>query len=174
MIRMMTVLLLCAACWLDQQACAVEPSKPPELEVLRKFVGTWDCKVVMKPAVWTPKEMQEESVEVNEMALDGWFLHGSSKTKDGRTRAILLNTYDLVQKTFRIWRFAPGGSCKELTGEWNETTSTLTIVSDLGHGITSTATFHFIDEDHRECHVVAKDSDGKVYLDIQGTVVRRK
>ena len=29
------------------------PPKPPELKVLQKFVGTWDCEVVMKPAVWT-------------------------------------------------------------------------------------------------------------------------
>jgi hypothetical protein len=169
-----TVVLLFAACCVGQQAWPAEPPKPPELEVLRKFVGTWDCKVVMKPAVWTPKEMREKAVEVNETVLDGWFLHGSSKTKDGKTRAILMNTYDPVQKKFRIWRFTPGGSCEELTGKWNETTSTLTIAADLGHGITSTATFHLIDKDHREYRVVAKDSDGKVYLDIQGTVVRRK
>jgi hypothetical protein len=172
--RMTAVLLLFATSCLDQQAWPAEPSKPPELEVLRQFVGVWECKVVMNPAVWTPKEVREEAVEVNDMALAGWFLRGSSKTKDGKTRAMLMNTYDPVQKKFRIWRFTPGGSCEELTGEWNETTSTLTIVSDLGHGITSTAAFHLIDKDHREYRVVAKDSDGKVYLDIQGTVVRRK
>lgn len=151
-----------------------QPPKPPELEVLKRFVGTWDSKVVMKPAVWTPKEVQLEAIEVNEMTLDGWFLHGASKTSDGKTHAILMSTYDPAKKKFRIWRFTPGRACEELTAEWNETTSTLTIVSDLGHGITSTAAFHLIDKDHREYHVVAKDSDGKVYLDYQGTVARRK
>jgi hypothetical protein len=169
-----TVVLLFVACWLGQQAWSAEPSKPSELEVLRKFVGTWDCDVVMKPAVWTPKEVREKAVEVNTMTLDGWFLHGTSKTADGKTLAILMNTYDPVQQKFRIWRFAAGGSCEELSGKWNATTNTLTIMTDLGHGITSTATFHLIDKDHRNYRVVAKDSDGKVYLDIQGTVVRRK
>lgn len=151
-----------------------QPPKPPELKVLERFVGTWDGDVVMKPAVWTPKEVREKTVEVNELVMDGWFLQGSSKTRDGKTHAILMNTFDPVQKTFRIWRFVPGGSCKELSGKWDEATSTLTITSELGNGITSKAAFHLIDKDHREYHVVAKDGDGKVYLDMHGTVTRRK
>lgn len=150
------------------------PSKPPELKVLERFVGTWDCDAVMKPAVWTPEEVREKSVEVNELVLDGWFLHGSSKTQDGKTRATLMNTYDPVQKKFRVWRFAPGGSCTELTGRWDEATSTLTVTTDLGNGITSKEAFHLIDKDRREYHVVAKDGDDKVYLDIHATVTRRK
>ena len=59
--------------------------KPPELKVLEKFVGTWDCEIVTKPALWTPKESRMKAVEVNEMALDGWFLHGCSKTPDRKT-----------------------------------------------------------------------------------------
>ena len=149
-------------------------SKPPELKVLERFVGTWDCDAAMKPAVWTPKELREKTVEVNELVMDGWFLKGSSKTQDGKTTAILMNTFDPVQKKFRIWRFAPGGSCEELTGRWDEATSTLTITTDLGNGVTSKAAFHLIDKDHREYHVVAKDGDGKVYLDVHGTLTRRK
>ena len=150
------------------------PPKPPELNVLERFVGTWDCEVVMKPAVWTPEEKREKAVEVNELALDGWFLHGSSKTRDGRTNAILMNTYDPVQKKYRLWRFTPGGSCEELNGQWDEATTTLAITTNLSNGVTSKATFHVIDKDRREYHVLAKDGDGKVYLDIQGTVTRRK
>jgi hypothetical protein len=150
------------------------PSKPPELKVLERFVGAWDCEVVMKPAEWTPKEAREKSVEVNELVMGGWFLQGSSKTRNGEPRAILMNTYDPVQKKFRIWQFTPGGFCKEFTGQWNEATSTLTVTTDFGKGITCKAAFHFIDKDHREYHVAAKDGDGKVYLDIHGTVTRRK
>ncbi len=150
------------------------PPKPPELKVLERFVGTWDCTVVIKPAVWTPKEKREKSVEVNEMTLDGWFLHGTSKTTDDKTNASLMNTFDPVKKEYRIWRFTRGGSCKEMTGQWDEATTTLTITTDLGQGITQKANFHLIDTDHREYHVVAKDGDGKVYLDVRGTVTRRK
>jgi len=167
-------MLLLVACCLGQTASSAEPAKPAELKVLERFVGTWDCEIVIKPAIWTPEEKREKAVEVNEMSLDGWFLHGSSKTTTGKTNAILMNTYDTAQKKYRIWRFAPGGSCEELTGQWDEATSTLNITTDLGNGITSKAGFHLIDKDHREYHIVAKDSDGKVYMDIQRTVTRRK
>ena len=172
--RIRAIALLLAVSCLGQQAPAAEPTKPPELKVLERFVGTWDCEVVLKPAKWMREEKREKSVEVNEMSLDGWFLHGSSKTMDGKTNAILMNTYDPVQKNYRIWRFMSGGSCEEMRGQWDEATSTLTITTDLGHGITQKAAFHLIDKDRREYHVVAKDGDGKVYLDLHGTVTRRK
>jgi hypothetical protein len=148
--------------------------RPPELKVLERFVGTWDCEVVIKPAVWTPTEKREKSVEVNEMSLDGWFLHGSGKTTVGKTNAILMNTYDPAQKNYRLWRFTSGGSCEEMRGEWDEAASTLTITTDLGHGITQRAAFHLIDKDRREYDILAKDGDGKVYLEVHGTVTRRK
>ena len=150
------------------------PSKPQELKVLEKFVGTWDCDVVVKSAVWTPKEVRDKTVEVNEMVLDGWFLQGTSKTRDGKVNALLMNSYDPIRKRFRVWRFTPGGLCEEMVGRWDEPTATLTITNDLGNGITSTATFHLIDKDHREYHVTARDTDGKVYLDVHGTLTGRK
>jgi hypothetical protein len=149
------------------------PPMPPELKVLEKFVGTWDCEIVTKPAVWTPKEERQRAVEVNEMALDGWFLHGCSKTQDGKTLAVLMNTYDPAKKEYRTWRFV-GKGCEELIGQWDESTSTMTITTDHGYGITTKAAFHVIDQDHREYRIAAKDGDGKVYLDIQATVTRRK
>jgi hypothetical protein len=165
--------LFVAICCLGQQAWAADSPKPPELNVLEKFVGVWDCEIITKPAVWTPDEKREKAVEVNEMALDGWFLHGCSKTRDGKTIAILMNTYDPTQKKYRIWRFV-GHGCEELTGSWDEKTNTLTITADAGHGITTKAAFRIIDQDHREYRVVAKDGDGKVYMDIEGKVTRRK
>ncbi len=116
--------------------------------------------MVIKPAVWTPTQKREKSVEVNEMSLDGWFLHGSSKTTAGKTNAILMNTYDPAQKNYHIWRSMSGGCCEQMRGEWDEVASTLTITTDLGHGITQKAVFHLIDKDRREYDIVAKDIDG--------------
>jgi hypothetical protein len=151
-----------------------EQNKPPELAVLGRFVGTWDGEVVTKPAVWTPKEVRENIVEVHEMVLDGWYLQGRAMTPEGEMRAILMSTYDPIKRTYRIWRFSPGGLGEELTGQWDEATATLTIPTDLGNKINSATTFHLIDKDHHDFHTLAKDSDGKVYLDIQGTLARRK
>lgn len=167
-----TVALLVVGC-LRHHALAADPPKPPELKVLEKFVGTWDCEIITKPAVWTPEEKGEKAVEVNEMGMDGWFLHGCSKATDGKTLAILMNTYDPVRKKYHFWRFA-GRGCEELDGQWDETANTLTIATDHGNGVVTKAAFHVIDKDHREYDVTAKDGDGKVYLDIHGAVTRRK
>jgi hypothetical protein len=48
------------------------------------------------------------------------------------------------------------------------------LASKRNGGITLKATFHFIDADHREYHVIAKDDEGRVYLDIEGKVTPRK
>lgn len=171
--RVVTAAVLFVVGSFGHHALATEPPKPPELKVLEKFVGTWDCEIVTKPAVWTPTERRDKAVEVNEMALDGWFLHGCSKTPDGKTLAILMNTYDPVRKKYHFWRFA-GRGCEELDGQWDEATSTLTITTDHGNSVVTKAAFRVIDKDHREYDVTAKDGDGKVYLDIHGTVTRRK
>jgi hypothetical protein len=168
------ILVLLAFLCPGHKALPAEPAKPAELKVLERFVGAWDCEVVMRPALWTPKEVREKSVEINEMALDGWFLQGLSTTRNGTTNAILMNTYDSTEKKYRVWRFLPGGSCEELSGQWDEATSTMTITTDLGQGITQTAAFHLIGKDHREYQVTAKDSEGRVYLDVHGKVTRRK
>jgi translation initiation factor 1 len=34
--------------------------------------------------------------------------------------------------------------------------------------------FHVVDADHREYDISVKDGDGKIYMDIHGTVTRRK
>lgn len=151
-----------------------EGPKLPGLKVLEKFVGTWDCDVVTKPAIWTPKEQREKTVEINELVLDGWFLQGCSKTRDGKTQAMLMNSYDPVMRQYRIWKFVPGGACEELIGQWDEATATLTIATTAGDGVTTKAAFHVIDKDHREYNVTAKDADGKTYLDIHGTVTFRR
>jgi hypothetical protein len=167
------VSLLIVGC-LGPWSSAAEPPKPPELKVLEKFVGTWDSESVSKPAAWTPKEVREKSMEVNEMALDGWYLQGSSRTPEGKVLAIVMNSYDPPEKTYRIWRFLPVGRNDQWTGQWDEATSTLTIKTDIGHGMTATGAIHFTDQDHHELHFLVKDSEGKVYVDSLSTVVRRK
>ena len=58
-------------------------------------------------------------------------------------------------------------------GEARMSAVTLTITTDHGSGITTQAAFHVIDKDHREYNVTAKDGDGKIYLDIHGTVMQK-
>ena len=150
------------------------PKPPPELKVLERFVGTWEYDTLTKASIWNPQEKREQGVEVNEMALDGWYLRGSYRPADAKPNVMHINTYDPKKKTYRTWRHYTGGTSQEWTGQWDEASSTMTLTEDLGDGITLTAVFHIIDNDRREYRVTAKDRDGKVYIDAEGTITRRK
>lgn len=150
------------------------PPKPPELKVLERFVGTWDAESVSKPAVWTPKEVREKYVEVREMILDGWFVESKARAADGKTDSgIWMMTYDLARREYREWLFLTGGFSIQWSGQWDEATKTFSFTGDAGNGITSKLTVQFMDKDHIEFRIVAKDNDGKVYQDIKGKLTRR-
>jgi hypothetical protein len=59
------------------------------------------------------------------------------------------------------------------SGQWDEATKTLSFTGDAGNGVTSKGTTHFIDKDHYEFRLIAKDSDGKVYQDMKTMLTRR-
>ena len=150
------------------------PAKPPEMEVFGRFIGTWDCEVISKLAVWTPKEVREKTMEVNEWVMDGWFMHGTGKSAKGEIRTVVMNTYDPAAKLYRFWQFLLGGRCSESIGKWDEATKTLTLTTGLDGGITMKGLFHIIDQNHRQYDIVAQDAEDKVYLNVHGEVSRRK
>ena len=150
------------------------PAKPPELKVLEKFVGTWDAESVSKPAVWTRQEVRAKYVEVRELVLDGWFVESKGRAADGKVDSTSwMMTYDLARREYREWLFVTGGFSIQWSGQWDEATKTFSFTGDAGHGITSKLTAHFIDKDHIEFRIIATDSDGKVYQDMNGRLTRR-
>ena len=148
-------------------------TRSPELKVLSRFVGTWDAESVSKPAAWTPQELRETSIEVDEWVLDGWFVQGTTKGRGGKANAISMITYDPMRKEYHFSHFSTGGFVSQWSGQWDEANQTFSLRGDAAKGITSTGTVHFIDRDRREFHLIAKDRDGKVYYDVQGTSTRR-
>jgi hypothetical protein len=169
--RLIAVFGLCAVVGAAVAFGGEGPPKPPELKVLDRFVGTWDAESVSRPAVWTPKEVRVKYVEVRELILDGWFVESKGRSADGKS--LWMMTYDRAKKEYRHWIFVTGGFSFEWSGQWDEATETFSFTGDAGNGITSKLTTHFIDNDHIEFRIIAKDNDGKVYQDMKGTLTRR-
>jgi hypothetical protein len=48
--------------------------KPSELRVLEGFVGTWDTKMTIKPALWTPRERRVTGTTTNKWILGRRFI----------------------------------------------------------------------------------------------------
>lgn len=145
------------------------PPKPPELKVLERFVGTWDAEMISKPAAWTPKEVKTTGTNKYEWVLDGRFLQDTEQNGDG-SEVFGLWTFDATAKIYRGWFFGSEGNVVEWKGQWDEG---LRMEADLGNGVVLTGVNRFPDKDTYEWTLVAKDKDGKVYLDVKDTHRRR-
>ncbi len=166
---LLTVLsVVCVAAF----SSAAEPtaSKPPELKVLERLVGTWDSESVSRVAEWTPVEAHAKGVLTRDWVLDGRFVQEKAKQSDGD--AIVMFSFDVERKAYRWWLFNAHGHAMETQGQWDETTKTFTFTSDVS-GLTNTSTIRFINEDSHKWTAVVKDAKGKVFYDGEGKCTRR-
>jgi hypothetical protein len=168
--------LLCSlGCNGEDKKSAEEPAKPPELKALGRLIGTWKDEATYKVAEWTPKKRTETLVYRDEWTLNGRFLQSRGREEgDGKAEDLQLMTFDPEKKVFRRWYFDSDGATNESTGKWDGKTNSFTWTGDLGDGITAVSVWTLADEDTVVWSRIAKDKDGKVYLDIEGKAVRRK
>ena len=166
------LILIAVSLALPHEGAGQSPPKPPELKVLERYIGTWKYEFVSKAAEWNPKEFRYSGTTTNTWILDGHFQQHKSKHDTGEEGVDIL-TYDVRTKTYRMWSFDSAGFSNEFTGVWDENSKTLTSKCDIGDGIVIVLTMRFIDQDHRELKSVAKDGNGKVYIDIQGKLTRQ-
>ena len=86
-----------------------------------------------------------------------------------------LMTYDPQRKEYRQWYFDKHNLAPQAyRGKWDEATQTLTFTGILADGIRSTVQQKFSDKDTFTWTLLAKDQTGKVVLDMEGKVVRKK
>jgi hypothetical protein len=149
------------------------PPKPPELKVLDRYLGTWDTETVNKVAEWNPKEMRIAARFTNEWVLDGRFMQMKGKSSTG-VESLQMRTYDPQEKRYRAWVFDSKGTAATSRGTWDEETKTLTWKGDLGDGITATNSVRFVGTDAIEWRLVARNDEGKVFMDMEGKFRRRK
>lgn len=150
---------------------ATEPAKsrPPELKVFERLVGTWNSDSVSRVAEWTPAEARAKGVLTREWVLDGQFLQEKGKHSNGDS--IVMFSFDVKKKMYHSWFFYSNGNTTETYGQWDERTQTLTFTSDL-NGLKNTSTIKIIDEDTHQWTAVVKDAQGKVFYDGEGKCTR--
>lgn len=152
---------------------AAEPakSKPPELRLLERLVGNWNSESVSRVAEWTPVEARTKGILTREWVLDGRFLQENAKLSNGDF--IVMYSFDVEKKKYRLWLFHSEGITTETQGQWDESTQTFTFTSDL-NGLKHTSTIKFIDEDTHNSAAVVKDTQGKVLWNAECKYTRRK
>lgn len=123
-----------------------------------------------KPTEQHPNETKMTGLTTNEWVLEKRFLQSKSCRQPGRQEFLQLWTYAPIKNGYRSWFFNSQGHAAEWSDQWDEGSKTFSGKSGTG----SVRKGHFIDKDTIEWTLVAKDKDGKVFLDLEAKQTRRK
>ena len=157
------------------QAQDTAPKKSPELQVLDRYVGSWEETAIAKPALWTPERTTSTTTTTRQWILNGTMIENKGAWLPGKNEFLHLMTYDPQRKEYRQWYFDKDNLAPQAyRGKWDEATQTFTFTGTLADGIRSTSQQKFVDKDTFTWTLVAKDQTGKVVLDMEGKCVRKK
>lgn len=151
------------------------PKRSAELQVLDRFVGTWDFDVTSKPA--EGDTVKGKTSETRSWTLGGKFVRFENpKTeRPDEPEFQMLVTYDPATKTYPGFLMT-GPSRALVTGTWDSSTQTMTFRGSISDnsGVTFVYTNRFPDADHCESFGLIKDATGKVIVEHTQKQTRRK
>ena len=149
------------------------PKRSPELQVLDRYIGSWDIKNTFKP-------VGGEEVVFNIVSRKSWSLGGSFLRGQDTNLSIpeakefhLLWTYDSVAKNYPAM-FMEGPNRGELTGVWDAKTKTMHWKGKMANGITGEGHDRFIGNDRIEASGIFKNDKGETLFEISWSHTRRK
>ena len=149
-------------------------AKDDPLEPLNRRVGNWVNKNYRKKAEWTPEAGTTTGEETISWTLDKNFIQGDTNVSYG-TKGRWLTNYDREAKVYRSWYFDnrnafPRG---ETIGRWDAKKERMDWAVEFGSGITGKMVFQFTGKDKMEWSLKAHDAQGKLVLDVGGTLTRK-
>lgn len=159
----------------DPAPPSVEVPKSPELQVLDRFVGTWDFVGIYTPAGGEKVPFQRVRVSHRKWSTNGTTLHfdepGSGPDDPGVQSQ---QSYDSEKKNYTgVVKSALGRG--EFTGTWDEETKTMSFIGTYEGGATTfEGSNRFIDADTVETKFVFKKADGELFIDLNSKQTRRK
>ena len=146
---------------------------PEEIKKLQAFIGDWDAEFINAPSVVAPQGRTFKAKSSGKWVLDGRFLLGTTEFEN--FRSIWVMGFDSNKNQYRMVRFTNGGLADETVGQWdNESNSFVMKPVNERPGITRTAKYHIVGNDAIESHILSKDQDGKVQMDLTIKSSRRK
>jgi hypothetical protein len=150
-------------------------AKSAELQILDRYVGTWEETAITKPALWTPERTTSTTTTTRQWILNGTMIENKGAWLPGKSEFLHLMTYDPQRKEYCQWYFDKDNLAPQAyRGKWDEATQTFTFTGTFADGIRSTGQQKFVDKDSFTWTLVAKDGTGKVVLDMEGKCVRKK
>ena len=171
----LTLAVLAAATFSQATNGDDTPKRSAELQVLDRFVGSWDFDVTIKSTNGVTETGQTS--ETRSWTLGGKFVQFENpKTeKPDEPEFQMLVTYDPATKTYPGVLMS-GSSRSSVDGTWDQPTQTMTFRGKSADNSGTTFLFknRFLDNDHSESSGVIKDAAGKVILELTQKQTRRK
>lgn len=141
-----------------------------ELQLLSKYIGTWDIKYENSD----PKDAG--AVVTGEWVLDGKYVRRTGKlTHAKNSHFIEMLTFDESQKCYRRWTF-DSRLPFEYKGTWNEQTGTMTWVAEIkiGQGGLRESTNTFTDNSEMKWETQGKNHNNEIVGNpVRGTATKR-
>jgi len=149
---------------------------PAEFQVLERRIGTWETEQIIKPGIWVPDGSKSNGSETVEWTLDKKFIQSKHKQQPGNKEALSLIAFDTRSNVFRTWFFDSSGNLprSEFTGNWDESTQTLTFKSTDPEEVTVTSTQKFVGTERIEIQSVWRAKAGTILMEIEGTATLQK
>lgn len=143
------------------------PKRSAELQVLDRFIGTWDLKVTSK--VTGKTEETFEGVETRKWSRGGSFVLFENTAPP---EFHMLLTYDPNAKEFTGFLMS-GPSRLPVTATWDERTQTMSFKGTFPDGGKLLSKYRFIDKSHAESSGTITNPDGKVVVELSHKQKRR-
>ncbi len=149
--------------------------KSSELQVLDRYVGSWEETVISKPALWTPERTTTTITSTRKWILNGQMIENKGAWLPGKNEFLHLMTYDPQRKEYRQWYYDKDNLVPQVyRGKWDEATQTFTFTGPFADGIQATGQQKWLNKDTFTWTLEAKDRTGKVVLDMEAKCVRKK
>lgn len=145
------------------------------LDMLSRFVGTWNLSTTAKPAKWLPDGGTFTGQESTVWALKNRVILIRDMSQPDGKKGLWIVTYDPRQNAYPLWGF----DSKGLIGAqwrltWDKATSTASgIGTDMPDNWTSGGKNHFPDADTNLVTAWIKDENGELLLDHEGRKARQ-
>lgn len=146
---------------------------PPEVKRLEAFVGQRDAEFITRPTAANPNGTTRKGTMSGQWILDGRCLLGESDVGNVQSKWVI--GYDTNKQAYRYVRFTSLGQVEENIGQWNEAEKSFAWkgVGEPG-GTTKTSTSRLLSDGAVESHIVTKNQDGQIQLDLTIKAARRK
>lgn len=144
------------------------PQRSAELQVLERFIGSWETTVTNKMT-----GEQFNTIENRRWSREGKFVLSEDLHLGSKKEAHFLLTYDPNAKMYRAC-FVEDSNAVILLGKWEKEAQTMKWSSPERDGIRHTGTMRFIDKDHVEWSMIVASPRGQVLVELSAKQARRK